>query len=272
MKNKLLSIPLISGLFLIGTTLSCMDQLQDFKTLDFQESTERCNINTDYIDELFNLLKLEAETADFLKSKQELLSHTKKLELLLDEQLTRLDVKTEQNEAFQTITESFNTSIAPQKEISLWSMRTLIVATAIPLALDALKNKEKSFLVKNMRFLADQTITRYAAISGACGIGITLGLRHQQAIKQLEAKHHELIKQFVNEIENLAISSWNNKAVIAKASMLLGALLYANYLTRGEKSLISHINEYGCTKIIPSIIDQCIQTAAYTARLFLPAE
>lgn len=255
MKNKTLLTLLFSCLFSVSATLIFpMNQAR----LALDQEVKRLALKIEETEEFFELLELKAQTNDFLKAKNILLAQRLKIEKKLDEDIARDNLKTEEDEEFRAIIEEFN-KLPQKKEPLAWQIPALIATTAIPIALDALKNKEKSFLMQNLAHFATPAMARYAAIYGTCGIGITLGLKYPQ-----------IITGSVNGIQSTITTSWNNKLIVAKASMLFAVILYANYLTRGKDSLLAHMAQHGCAGIIPSTIDQFGATISYTIELLKP--
>lgn len=232
-----------------------MFSMNQLEALISDQQLARVDLTIEEVDEFFNLLKLEAKSIDFLKAKNKYLTQAPIYEIELNEKIARTDLKIEEDKEFQAIIEKFNNQ-PHKKESTSWLMPALITTTAIPIALDAVRNKEKSFLIQSIKRLATSSVVRYAAILGATGIGANLTLKHPQ-----------MITNCTNGIESAIKTSWNNKVIVAKASMLLAAILYANYLTRGQESLLVHMAQHGSADIIPSIIDQYIATIQYSIRL-----
>lgn len=62
--------------------------------------------------------------------------------------------------------------------------------------------------------------------------------------------------------------AWQNKRNIAKVTGVVGALLAANYLARGQDSLVQHVSQHGLPGVVPAIADQYDATAKFIASLF----
>lgn len=252
MKNKKLLLSFLFYLFLITkTTIGSMNEVKSLNDLYFNESSERVDFQIKEVDAFFNLLKLKSTTIDFLKAKNNFLNLALKLKEEQSENTAKNDSM--MNKELQDFLASIKD--LPQKTDKFWIIQSLIAATAIPIALDAIKNKEHSFLAKNIT----PSIARNTAISGACGISIALIL-----------KNLEKVKNSIKTTEKVLKLSWNNKLVIMKTNTLLIALLCANYLTRGQKSLLAHTIQHGGSEIIPSILDQLIATISYSIKTLKP--
>lgn len=62
--------------------------------------------------------------------------------------------------------------------------------------------------------------------------------------------------------------AWGNKKNVAKVTGVFGVLLAANYLARGEHSLVGHMHQQGLPGIFPAIADQYDASAKFMASLF----